>query len=421
MKKGLLVGLAGMLLGVTFTVLYFKASFFMSYFEPEKKSAVKKIGVTTELVIPKGRERPKELVLDIPISLERAKMALDTLDAGYQVKKEISWGWKNKKKKVKWFKTTYSLGEVTTLLAVTHEQGGPIQVIKVTPHGSFPKGFTVDQGMGNGVGTPYSVSYPEGYVLLRIKRAITLPNGKFREVQYSPYSKELDVPEVREAGARYVEGVVDSALVLLRSRGVGSQAFSHRLIADFIPRDVAVSLALIEHIDPARFLVATKAGDTAIDSLINRELVILGLNGSDSYRYAVSKAGARGMFQFIPRTYTQLRVQYPSAKLGYDFVLGMNDHYNGAIASFCLFDCDLARVDPAKRMVVVRNPLLLGQYLAAAYNGGSHGAKIALVGNGFATSRLKYEETRVYVKKFQKVWGTLYPRRRPIALALSTG
>lgn len=360
------------------------------------------------LVVPEGRARPSDFRLEVFGSLREAHTLLDTARAGYTTMPHASWGWVRKKGGAKWHRTVYTLGAVNTLLAVVPCEGGAVRLVKVTPMGSIPEGFDVQSGPSNGVATEFVVSSPPGWIALRIKRAVTLPTGKFREVQYSPYSVDLDIPEVREAGARYIQCVVDSALRALRKYEVESVAFPGRQVADYIPREVAITLSVIEHIDPARFLEYQKSG-LPIGTLINRELVTLGLNTLETHRYSVSGSGARGHFQFMERTYQNVRTLYPRARLDGDFVEGTNSHFNAALATLCLLDSDLAQLPSDAREQIADNPALLGQYLAAAYNGGSGNARKAVVNKTLHVAKLKHEETRVYVEKFKSVWSALYP------------
>jgi hypothetical protein len=52
------------------------------------------------------------------------------------------------------------------------------------------------------------------------------------------------------------------------------------------------------------------------------------LNSGDTYRYSISTAGAGGMIQMIPSTYTGTRLNHPAVNLEPDFVEGMSDHAN---------------------------------------------------------------------------------------------
>jgi hypothetical protein len=168
-----------------------------------------------------------------------------------------------------------------------------------------------------------------------------------------------------------------------------------------VPEAMVSALLLIEHIDPAVFLRAKEAKQRDI---INRVLVILGGNQRTAYRYAISFANARGLAQFTPPTYTAVVERYPQAKLIKDFARGTDAHANVLKAQHCLIDADLGHLSPASREELRKDPLLLGSYLAAAYNAGAPRAKYALekYGRGSWEKHIPYE-TRDYVAKFRSV------------------
>jgi hypothetical protein len=175
-------------------------------------------------------------------------------------------------------------------------------------------------------------------------------------------------------------------------------------VADALPGNVALTLSLIEHIDPTRF----QSGES-IEKLMNEVLVVVAANERRAYAYSVSKAGARGLFQFIPRTYNNISRQYPNAGLDVNFVRGMENHHNAAKASLLLFDSDLSYLKNSHRQFLKKNPQAMGKYLAAAYNGGSPRASNRIqVYKGSWESHV-LPETQCYLKKFDATWKLLYP------------
>ena len=168
----------------------------------------------------------------------------------------------------------------------------------------------------------------------------------------------------------------------------------------FASDDVALTLAIIEHIDPRKF----ESGKYTVEQLIHETLVILGVNAQDAYRYSASKAGARGLFQFIPNTYRRIISLYPNAGLKRDFVQGMEDHENAAKASFLLFDADTQVLNNGRRGQIINEPYEWGRFVASAYNCGSARTRGAM--NAFGEqwpSRLP-EETQIYLRKYEAVW-----------------
>lgn len=353
-------------------------------------------------ITPPGKitNAPSDGRYDIPfnilVDIEKAKKLLATREAGYELTTRTVWV-KGKGEKGKWTKRKITkLADFDVLIAVEHISERNIKVIRLNKNsGEFTPGYTLDWEKFNGVNTNFIVSHPKGHIVLAIKRVVNEKKG-FREVVYTPFSADLDLPFLRRRGWKYLHEKLEGAKVGLRERGVKSKSFPKELVSDIVPMDVAFKLVQIEHIDPARIK------DEPIEALMNEVLVVIAANRGDAYRYSVSTAKARGLFQFIPRTYNSMYRKYPSAKLNKNFVAGMNDHLNAAEASLLLFDSDISALEKAERGQLRKNPKLMAQYLAAAYNGGSGRAKKALSKNGLTTSHL-LPETIIYVKKLELV------------------
>lgn len=139
-------------------------------------------------------------------------------------------------------------------------------------------------------------------------------------------------------------------------------------------------------------------------ALVHEVLTVIGANGADAYAYSRSPAGARGLFQFIPRTYEKLLRKYHEAGLNRSFVSGCNNHLNAAKASLLLFDSDLNDLPGDYLRAMSGDVQAVGRYLAAAYNCGSERVKKSLTDctKGW-TCRLP-EETKIYLQKFDRVW-----------------
>ncbi len=243
----------------------------------------------------------------------------------------------------------------------------------------------------------FDVTVPKGYVVLAIKRAIK--DGKsFSEVVYTPYSKELDAPEVRARGQQHLDEILISAQNQLM--GVKSRAVKGKNVIDVVPLSVAKVLFIIEHVDPFAF----SRGDETPAELVDRVYTIIGLNLEDAYMYSVSKARARGISQFIPSTYARLRAQYPEVALISNFVEGTQNQVNAAKAALLLFDSDISVLDSGLRAKIMADPQYLGRFLAAAYNGGAGRAEKAIkkYGDDRWTDKL-LPETITYVQKHDAV------------------
>jgi hypothetical protein len=286
--------------------------------------------------------------------------------------------------------------EADVLLAVLNPQGR-IEVVKVSPAGEVPDGLGIEfDHLNRGMGTAFSVR-EKGYAVLAMKRAAWDGEGGIEDAVYVPYSEEMNTPEMRRRGMAYLRSVVAEARNRLRESRVKSKAYPGKLVADIVPADVPLTIAMIEHIDPDDFNACQKT-KKPITPLIDKVLVTLALNGEEAYRFCGSRAGARGLFQFTLPTYNLIHKRYPGASLCPDFVRGTTSHINAAMASFLLFDSDLDTLDRARLNYFRKRPELRRLFIAASYNGGSSRA---------ARNRL-LSETKDYIRKFRAVWNNFF-------------
>lgn len=171
----------------------------------------------------------------------------------------------------------------------------------------------------NGVNTAVTVFDNSGqqYVPLVVQYPVER-GGKFMEMAYytSAHPAILS-PEVSKAGQLYLRTVFETAVKKLRERG---KFISPHVISE------AEDLAIIEHVDHFRFLNESRP------QLYAEILALFALNEGNTYRYAVSSAGAGGVAQMIPSTYRMVRNMHPTVPLIPDFVVGMRDHINAAQA-----------------------------------------------------------------------------------------
>jgi hypothetical protein len=321
---------------------------------------------------------------DIFEDIARAKDLLERRQCGFKVK--VIKSKKGRKSE---------LGEFSILLAIENLKTRDIRVIRVHPRlGANSEGIVVEPGKSNGVNTKFTIVYPEHHIVLAIRRPVR-HGTTFKEVVYSPYSEGLDIPAVREEGLEYLKNVLREAKNDLTKRGV------RPLSCDtFVSNETSVALAIIEHIDPLKF----ESGQYTAEKLIHETLVILGTNKRSAYRFSASKAGARGLFQFIPDTYKRIVRLYPQAGLDKDFIRGMEDHKNAAKASLLLFDADLRIVNNGKKEQLMDEPQALGRFLASAYNCGSGKTRGAMDRHGENWHSNVPAETQIYLKKFDAVW-----------------
>ncbi|MCX5817252.1 MAG: transglycosylase SLT domain-containing protein [Proteobacteria bacterium] len=393
-----------------------------SYMAETNEDEVEEVNVEDSIEFTSSSELHDMINFNIFEDIIRAKALLEKEQCGFQVvksrkivkskkvvksKKTVKGKKDGRGKKANKPKTVEKneLGEFTILLAIENVKTRDIQVVRVHPTlGAQSEGVVVERGKSNGVNTKFTIVYPEQHVVLAIKRPVR-QGTTFKEVVYTPYSDGLDIPEVRKAGLEYLKNTLGMAKNDLVERKVRPLSCN-----EFIADDVSLTLAIIEHIDPLKF----ESGKYTTKKLIHETLVIMGTNKQSAYRYSASKAGARGLFQFIPDTYKRIVKLYPQAGLKKDFIQGMEDHENAAKASFLLFDADMRVLNNGRKERIMNDPQTLGRFLASAYNCGSGKTKGAMDRYGGNWSSRVPAETQIYLKKYDAVWDWLH--RQPQAI-----
>ena len=290
--------------------------------------------------------------------------------------------------------------EPAFLLAVENLKERRIRQVRFTSKGCETDGFDVVMTRNNGVGSRFEIRYPENMALLALRTMVHSGNKGYEEVVYTPYSPEIDTPQVREDGLNYLKGQLESARADLEEKHVRLMDFNE-LFDGVAATEISLVLSIIEHIDPVRFEKSPPGGETA---LVHEVLTIIGANTSAAYAYSRSPAGARGLFQFIPGTYEKLLRKYPEARLDRNFVSGCSNHVNAAKASLLLFDSDLNDLPSDYLHAIGADALTVGRYLAAAYNCGSKRVERSLRGCTAGWTCLLPRETKVYLRKFDAVW-----------------
>ncbi|MEK7546515.1 MAG: hypothetical protein AAB554_05640 [Patescibacteria group bacterium] len=303
---------------------------------------------------------------------------------------------------------TTRVGGEQAVLAAWKEGTKDVRLVNVRNGRSKTEGFDVKiVGKPNGVNTRYEIERPEDWHVLAIRTNVRkdLRGRRSMPATYVPYGDHIDAPQFREAGRRYLEGLVERAGDKLDDLDVASRADGERLVTEAVPWKVLMTLLVIEHIDPDDF---TARG---VDDTMNRVLATIGANKDDSYDYAISEKAAGGLAQFIPTTYAEIRAKYPEANITKDFLKGMRDHRNAVKIQYCFIDYALAQLDAADLKKLAEDDEELGAYLAAAYNHGQNGAAKVYAahgedwdepGNGIGEGSL------LYVKEFRAVYRKLW-------------
>lgn len=333
--------------------------------------------------------------------VRRAQAVLKAGKAGYAVRTILRTNGKSGKARRTWKEMRLAYD----VLVAAKRSGGPIEVIRLTGNGSrtASRWFVIGRDRENGVNTPFTVRSPEGYAVFAIRRAIR-EGDSFREIVYTPYSKAIDNAVTRWLGRRFLIRAIREAQDDLRLRRVRSRAYRGMSVADVVPVETALTLSVIEHVDPERFryaMASPKPGLVAC--LVDEVFVTVAANRSEAYAYSVSSAGARGLFQFTRSTYDGLRKEYPEAGLEPDFIRGMRDPKNAAKASLLLFDSDLSRLSIRRRERYREHSEEMGEYLAAAYNWGSPRVNDAMRQCGPTWEKRLPEETKAYLRKYRVI------------------
>ena len=249
----------------------------------------------------------------------------------------------------------------------------------------------------NGVNTALTIATPEGktFAPLTVEYPIE-KGGTFKELAYytSAHPALLSQDLVR-SGQSYVRNMLDLAAKRLSEKGV-------MITPDLI--DVAERLCVVEHVDHDRFRNENRI------ALYEEIYSLFALNELDTYRFAVSSAGAGGMVQMIPWAYNLQRTRYPGVGLTPDFVSGMRNHGN-ALQAMLLYIKDtwgdLAANDEVQYALSSKTATKT-ELIAAGYN--SNAAKLPgyLKRGGDNWRTLIPRETQMYLQIY-KSFDTLVP------------
>lgn len=298
--------------------------------------------------------------------------------------------------------TTPAIDFVT--LAALEQSSGKIHLLSLPKELFLSKGSeaTITTSLGsrvqlrilraNGVNTAVTIFDEAGRSLVPLIVEYPIERGgRFSEMAYyTSGHPALLSPEVVKAGQLYVRTMVDLAARRLHDKGVP-------ISKDIL--DIAERLCIVEHTDHDRFRRENRI------ALYEEIFALYALNELDTYRYAVSVAGAGGMVQMIPSTYQMLRRMHPGIGLNPDFVYGMRNHGN-ALEAMLLYMNDTWKllaahpdVDYALKAKIATQPELM----AAGYN--SNPARLpGYINRGGASWRtLIPRETQIYLQIYKSL------------------
>lgn len=189
-----------------------------------------------------------------------------------------------------------------------------------------------------------------------------------RTINYTPYHPDFFDRTLVRSGRAFLHLRARQALQVLREKAVPSLAYPGEYVADVVPEETPVAVAIIEQSDDKKFREDPKGTIEAI-------FIEYALNGVDAFRWAQSGASAIGAMQFTLNTYLSIANEmYLSAGLDPEFASGARNLDNALRAAICLIDFEIKNFSNATDVAKLYrdDPLLGGIYPVAAYNGG-HG------------------------------------------------
>ena len=188
-----------------------------------------------------------------------------------------------------------------------------------------------------------------------------------KPIVYLPFTEDTFDPGFVSGGKDFLVATAGKALEELRLAKVPSRAFPGELLADVIPSQVVTTLAVIEQTDDRDYI---QKQALAFDEVLSQ----YGLKEEEAYRYSVSVAKALGPMQFTNRrgngTYSAVVRRCQGARLDPVFERGATNLLNAMKAAICLLDMEVAQMRPDIRAAYKHNPVVLGIFPVAAYNGG---------------------------------------------------
>jgi len=298
--------------------------------------------------------------------------------------------------------TPPSLDYVT--VAAFQPENSHIHLIRISKENFLTKGSeipaTTMQGLpvsvrvvrANGVNTAVTIFDEKNRSLVPLVVEFPIERrGVFREMAYyTSAHPALLSPELSRAGQFYVNSMVDLAAKRLKEK---NNPISAHLI------EIAKRLCIVEHVDHDRF-----RNDNRI-ALYDEIYSLYALNELDTYRYAVSSAGAGGMVQMIPWTYALMRQRHPGVGLNPDFVYGMRNHGNALEAMLLYMQDtwnDLSANEDVQAALSAKQ-ITIPELMAAGYN--SNAAKIpGYIRRAGADWRyLIPRETQIYLQIYQSL------------------
>jgi hypothetical protein len=244
----------------------------------------------------------------------------------------------------------------------------------------------------NGVNTAVTIFDTTGRSLAPLVVQYPIERGgRFLEMAYyTSAHPSLLSPDVVKSGQSYVRTMIELAAKRLQLKGI---KIDSKIL------DVAERLCVVEHTDHDRYRRENRL------ALYEEIFALFALNELDTYRYAVSWAGAGGMVQMIPATYRMVKSQHPGVGLNPDFVAGMRNHGNALEAMLLYMHNTWNDLAANEDVIYALNAKIATQaeLMAAGYN--SNPARLPRYINrgGAAWRTLIPGETQLYLQIYKSL------------------
>ncbi len=215
--------------------------------------------------------------------------------------------------------------------------------------------------------------------------------GKFLEMAYYTSAHPAIVsPDVVNSGQSYVRTMIELAAKRLQLKG-------NKISPEIL--DAAERLCVVEHTDHERFRKENRK------ALFEEIFALFALNELDTYRYAVSFAGAGGMVQMIPATYRMVRTQHPGVGLNPDFIVGMRNHGNALEAMLLYMQDTWNDLSGNEEVIYALNAKIATQteLMAAGYNSNPARLPLYLNRGGAGWRTLIPRETQLYLQIYKSL------------------
>ena len=215
---------------------------------------------------------------------------------------------------------------------------------------------------------------------------------------------------MRKVGLEYIRSAILGSWYELRAKNIASLYIEGHLVTDFGTPDHLIVLILTEQVlSDVGFVQGTEAEKL---EMLNRALVTLAVNGSESFQYTISSVGAMGISQGMPLSYQSIREKYSRADLPKDDVFGRKKHHSSIKMMACHTDAEWWAIKSLKEM------LLKDKWKRQLVSAGGYSTNIATVrdaldccGINWRTCKRLPGQTQRYLIKYEWIYKTLFDQK----------